>query len=827
MRALLLGLLMIPPSARAQAYRDVSAPLDERVEDLLSRLTLDEKVSLLSGADLMSLPGVPRLGVPPLKMTDGPVGVRGEGATAFPAGILLGASFDPDLTGRVAAAIGDEALALGRDMVLGPCVNIARAPLGGRNFESFGEDPYLAARMAAAYVTGLQGRKVLASVKHFALNNQETERMTIDVRVSERAEHEIYLPAFEAAVRAGAWSVMAAYNKVNGRYSSENDDLLNDVLKTNWGFTGFVVSDWGATHSTLPAAEAGLDVEMPSGEFFGGGKLQAAVRSGALPLAAIDDKTRRVLRAMIGGGVLDRKDSERPPRAVVSGPEHLALAREAAVEGLVLLKNDGLLPFDARVKSVAVIGPFADRDARGGGSSYVLPAKPPVTPFAGMREAVGDARYSRGAALPGQLDAIDPSWLTPPRWHGAGPGLLGEYFANRDLRGRPAFKRVDPRVDFDWGFSGPDARIGAEDFSVRWTGRLRVPAEGDYVLGVRSDDGARLWLDGEPVVDDWGEHAPQTRTKSVHLKAGRAYDVRLEYFQAGGGASVLFGLAPDPQRELDAAVAAARGADAAVVVVGWGAQLEGEGVDRTSLSLPAGQEALIEAVARANKNVVVVVEAGSPALMDRWLRRVRAVVMAFYPGQEAGNALADVLLGRANPSGRLPVTFPRRAEDAPSYNHYPGAGGVVDYAEGVFVGYRGYDRGKTVPLFAFGHGLSYTRFEYAKLAVRELSNRAGEPDVVVSFDVKNAGARAGAEVAQLYLGPPESKIPRPVQELKGFARVVLEPGETRRVSLRLRRDAFSVYDESAHRWVAAPGRYRLRIGASSRDIRLSGVVEAR
>jgi beta-glucosidase len=827
MRAALLALLMIPSLSKAQVYKDPAANVDERVEDLLSRMTLDEKAALLSGADPMSLPGNARLGIPPLRMTDGPLGVRTERATAFPSGILMAATFDPDLVGRAAAAIGDEALALGRDMVLGPCVNIARSPLGGRNFESYGEDPYLAATMAAAYVNGLQSRKVLASVKHFALNNQETQRMTIDVRASERAEQEIYLPAFAAAVRAGVWTVMAAYNKINGHYASENESLLGDVLKTAWGFPGFVVSDWGATHSTVAAANAGLDVEMPSGEYFGGGKLQAAVRDGRIPLETIDDKARRVLRAMIGGGVFDRKESERPPRAVVGGPEHLALAREAAAEGLVLLKNGGLLPFGPRVKSVAVVGPLADMDARGGGSSFVTPLQPPVTVFAGLREALGDARYARGAPLPGMLDALDPSWLTPPRWHGSGPGLLGEYFADRDLRGRPKFKRVDRTVDFDWGEAGPDPRLGGDDYSVRWTGRLRVPASGDYELGVRSDDGARLWLDGKLVVDDWSEHAPETRAGSVSLAAGRSYDVRLEYFQAGGGASVRLGILPSAARELDAAVAVARAADAAVVVVGDGADFEGEGMDRASLSLPAGQDALIEAVARVNKNTVVVVEAGSPVLMDRWLDRVRAVVMAFYPGQETGAAVADVLLGRVNPSGKLPVTFPRRAEDATDADHYPGAGGVVDYAEGVLVGYRGFDKNKIAPLFPFGHGLSYTRFAFSRLAVRARSASAAAPDVRVSFELKNTGARAGAEVVQLYVRDAAPQVLRPEQELKGFARVALAPGETRRVVLRLRRDAFAFYDEQSHAWRLPPGRFIVRVGASSRDIRLSGAVDLR
>ncbi len=789
MRASLLVLLLTPAFCAAQLYKNPAAPVDDRVEDLLSRMTLDEKVSLLGGTDRRSLPANPRLGIPALRMTEEPLGANGDRATAFPAGIALAATFDPELVGRVAAAIGEETLALGRDMLLGPSVNIARNPRGGRNFESFGEDPYLAARMAAAYVSGVQSRRVLACVKRFGLDDQEPDRKTVDAHVSEVAEHEIYLPAFEAAVRAGVWSVMAADSKVDGRYATENESLLTDVLKMNWGFAGFVVSEWGATHSTVAAANAGLDVEMPSGGFFSGGRLQAAVREGSIPLATIDDKARRVLRAMIGGGVFDRVDADRPSREIVGGAPHLALARTAAAEGMVLLKNDRMLPFPERLKSLAVIGPFADRYARGGGSSAVIPSAATATAWAGLRGAAADVRYARGAALPGMLDPIDASWLKPPRWHGSGPGLLAEYFANPDFRGKPALKRVDSSVDFSWDYGSPDARLDAGSFSVRWTGRLRAPVAGEYALTARGEGGASLWLDGRP------------STGTVILKAGRAYDVRIEYAHRGGPARVQFGLPPSARRDLDRAVAAARGADAVVVVAGFGETLEGESRDRTSLSLPEGQDALIAAVSRVNRNVVVVLEAGSPVLMDPWLDRVRAVVMAWYPGERGGDALADVLLGRADPSGRLPVAFPRRKSDATA--------------------------SARAPLFPFGYGFSYARFDYSNLAVRALSSRVDAPDIAVSFDVRNAGARAGTAVPQLYLAPPTSRISRPTQELKGFARVTLGIGEARRVVLHLHQDAFAHYDPSAHAWEGRPGRFKFHIGESSRDARLEGVVDLR
>jgi beta-glucosidase len=824
---------------QAPLYKDSAAPVEARVTDLLGRMTLDEEIALLSSDDLV-LAGNARLGIPPLKMNDGPVGVRmedavkkGETATAFPAGIALGAAFDVDLIGRVAGALGLETLALGRDMLLGPCINIARSPLGGRDFESYGEDPYLAGRLAAAYVSGLQSKKAIACTKHYALNNEEIDRMTVDVKADERTMHEIYLPAFQAAVRAGTWTVMAAYNKINGHYASENAYLLDETLKKRWDFQGFVVSDWGATHSTVEAANAGLDLEAPDKLYFGGGKLQEAVRSGKVPAAAIDDKVRRILRVMFEAGLFERKDSDRPPRSVVDGPESRALALKAAQEGIVLLKNGGLLPLGEKVKTVALIGPSAaTARSGGGGSSRVEPAHA-VSPLEGLTErAGGKLRIVSAVGVPmpgGDFKTLDPSWLLPPAGRAEKAGLLGEYFGNKELKGEPAFARVDPAVDFEWDTGKADPRLAplaSTNFSVRWTGRLRVPKTGAYELATRSDDGARLWIDGKLVVDGWVDQPPTVHSAPAALAAGRDHDVRLEYYQAGGGASITLGrieqaLAAGLQKE---AVAAARKADAALIFVGVSDAIESEGVDRLSLSLPAGQDELIEAVAKVNKNVVVVVQAGTPVLMP-WLDRVNAVVEAWYPGEEGGRAIADVLLGTVNPSGRLPVTFPARWEDSPAYGNFPGKDGVVNYAEGLLVGYRHFDTKKIAPLFPFGYGLSYTTFAFGGLKIEAADASSVSPDVAVSLDVKNAGTRAGAEVVQLYVRDESSAVARPYQELKGFARVELGAGESKRVEFRLRRDAFAHYDAGVHDWVLPPGRFTVAAGASSRELPLSGAVE--
>lgn len=795
--------------------------------DLLGRMTLDEKVAQLSGVNFMDLPANGRLGIPALRMTDGPLGVRTgswDKVTAFPAGIMMASSFSPELVGRAAAAMGEETLALGKDMLLGPCVNIARVPQGGRNFESYGEDPWLASRLAEAYVSGLQSRRVLASVKHYALNNQETERMRINVRASERTMREIYLPAFEAAIRAGVWSVMAAYNKVNGYHASGNNDLLNRILKEDWGFKGFVVSDWNATHGTVEAANGGLDAEMPSGKFFGGGKLQQAVSSGTVAEAVVDDKARRILRAMIGGGVFDRRSSGRPSTDVLNSPEHRALSLEAAQKGIVLLKNDGILPLDGRVRTVAVLGPGAAAYCSGGGSSQVMAAYP-VTALEGLRSRAGPGlriNHEPGVKMPGGITPISAQWLSPPPGKGGGieRGLYAEYYNNAGLNGKPVVTRVDPQISFFWGNGSPWQDVNADSVSVRWTGILRVPASGDYDIATRADDGTRLWVDGRLVIDDWNDHAPATSISRLRLETGRDHKLKLEYYERTGGAQVQLGFKDPVSGRMNEAAAVAAKADAVIVFAGYSDQLEGEAQDRISMELPEGQDELIETAARVNKNVIVVLQAGSPVLVERWAGKVKAIVQAWYPGGEGGNAIADVLLGHVNPSGKLPVTWPKRWEDSPAFGNYPGSYGVVDYAEGIYAGYRYFDKKRIAPRFPFGHGLSYTSFKYSALEVKMLNDSSLEPEAEVSLDIKNTGRAVGAEVVQLYVSDTSPAVERPEAELKSFLRVELAPGEKKRVTFRLDKSAFSFYDENLHAWRAAPGSFELRVGSSSRDMRL-------
>jgi beta-glucosidase len=720
-------LLVIPISCSGSGvppYKDVRLSAERRIEDLLGRMTLEEKVDMLSGHTWMDTRAVPRLGIPALKMADGPLGIRywsldindaktGFGTTAFPAGIAMAATWDPELVQQEGKAMGQQARALGRNVILGPTVNIARIPHWGRNFEGYGEDPFLASRMAVAFINGIQGEEVIATVKHFAANNQEFERNRVDVKVSDRALQEVYLPAFKAAVQeAGVGSVMSAYNKVNGAWCAENPVLLTDVLRRQWNFKGFVVSDWASTHTTVVTANAGLDVEMPSAEslkrflsmpefaragFIGGfmspDKLLPVVRSGQVKQSVIDDKVRRILWAMFTKGIFDHPETA--PTNIVDTPAQKAVARQAALEGIVLLKNAGrLLPLDsANIRSIAVIGPNAAvARTGGGGSSLATPKTAPVTPLEGLKERAGDKIKI---------------------WYALGCSMEGE---------------------------------------------------------------------------DKTRETPQARAKLM--------------------------------RE---AVSLAGKSDVAVLFAGYSAETEKEMSDR-KLELPAGQEELIQAVAKANRKTIVVLNSGGPVLMRHWIDQVPALLEAWFPGQETGWPVAAILFGDANPSGRLPVTFPREWNDSPAFGSYPGSNMSVEYAEGIYVGYRHFDAKNVTPLFPFGYGMSYSSFEYSDLSVTPLKVSRGQT-VQVTLNLRNTGALEGAEVVQLYVHDLQAAVDRPEKELKSFRRVVLKPGETKVVTLLLDEYSLSYYDEGKQRWVAEPGAFEVQVGSSSRDIKLRGTFE--
>ena len=817
--AVLAAVLVLPLSVcRADPATEKS------INDLVNQMTLEEKVKLIAGKDMDTFP-IDRLGIPTLKMTDGPVGVRLDRSVCFPASVSMASSWDEGLLNKVGQALAREAKGKGRNMLLGPCINIHRAPMGGRDFESFGEDPYLTGRMAVAYIKGVQGEKVIATVKHYAVNNQEWDRGSINVVVDERALREIYLPAFEAAIKeGGSWSIMAAYNKVNGFHCTENNHLVNEILKDEWGFKGFMVSDWGATHSTVDAANYGLDVEMPSMEFFNQ-KLVAAVKNGQVEGSVIDDKVRRVLRAMFFAGLFD-KNAPSVNRALAGSSENKAVALQCAKEGIVLLKNDkNTLPLDiTKIKSIAVIGPNANiARAGGGGSSEVAPLFS-VSPLDGLKGKIGDKvqiNYSLGCKFDEEMVIIPSSdFLTTYNGKEVN-GLLGEYFNNTDLKGTPVLRRVDKQINFDWGEKSPAPDINADNFSIRWTGKFVPTASREMEFTMVSDDGLRIWLDGKLIFDNWKDQGSEFKKVPLKVEAGRQYDLKVEYYERGGAAVAKLGWAA-PKELMDEAVAVAKKADVAIIFCGLSDRYESEGFDRATMDLPDNQNALIEKVYEANKNTIVVLNTGSPVAMSKWIDRIPAVVEAWYPGEDAGNAMADVLLGNYNPGGKLPTTFPVKWEDCPAYGNFPGGKGQVDYPEGIFVGYRYFDTKNVKVLFPFGHGLSYTTFAYSNIKITP-NNIPGEGFVVdVSADIKNTGTREGAEVAQLYVGDKEASVQRPAKELKGFQRVVLKPGETKTVNFRLNKRAMAFYDVNNKGWVAEPGEFDVLIGSSSQDIRLKG-----
>ena len=695
------------PLAAADAprplYLDPGQPLEARVSDLLGRLTLEEKISLLHGDSKFTTAAIPRLGLPRRWLSDGPHGVRedigpdtwqpsghtDDFSTAMPCGLALAATWNPELAHAEGTVIGEEARARGKHIMLGPAINIMRTPLCGRNFEYLGEDPFLTGRMAVGYITGVQSQDVASCVKHFAANNQEWERNTIDVEMDERTLREIYLPAFQAAVQEGkVWSVIGAYNQFRGQHCCENDYLLNRILKGEWGFRGLVVSDWNGTHDTKEAAANGLDLEMgterPTYEdYYLARPYREGLQRGEFPQSGLDDKVRRNLRVMIATHVLDG----RAP-GTLNTKAHQDAARRVAEEAMVLLKNSGeLLPLDAgHLRSLAVIGENATRLQTHGGQSSEIKAFYEVTPLEGIVRAAGS------------------------------------------------------RVNITYA--------------------------------------------------------------------------------AGYGAGADAGAA-------DRAVAAARAADAVVFVGGLNHDkyFDTESSDRRDLRLPAGQDDLIRRIVAANPRTVVVLVAGSPVEMGAWLPQVPGVLQAWYSGMEGGNALARVLFGAVNPSGKLPCTFPKALADSPAHalGAYPGKDGVVRYTEGLLVGYRWYDTKGIEPLFPFGHGLSYSHFEYSALQVRAGSG-SPEAAATLQFELANTSARAGAEVVQVYVHQKHPSLPRPEKELKAFRKILLQPGESQVVTLALGQAAFSFYDPQRG-WVSEPDEFTIEVGSSSRDIRLQAAYQ--
>jgi beta-glucosidase len=823
--ALLFGLCAFAQSASTSPDQ-----IERRIDSILSQMTIEEKIDLLGGVDGFYVRGVPRLSVPRFKMADGPLGVRNYGpATTMAGGIGLAATWNPALAEQVGTEIGRDARAKGVHFLLGPGVNIYRAPMNGRNFEYFGEDPFLASRITVGYIKGVQSQGVSATVKHFMGNNSEFDRHNTDSVIDERTMREIYLPVFEAAVKeAHVGAIMDSYNLTDGIHLTQSSYLNGDVAKKEWGFNGIIMSDWTSTYDAVAAANAGLDVEMPSGEFLNRKNLLPAIQEGKVSVATIDDKVRRILRVAAQFGWLDREQTDLSvPRYNQQGRQ---VALQTARESMVLLKNGGpLLPLSkSNIKSVAVIGPNSYPAVPVGGGSAR------VQPFASVSFLQGLGNYL-GTAVPvycargiPSLDEMAKATKFSTAAGNGQPGMRAEYFGSADLTGSPLLIRTELHV----AFGGVSGQILPEHtLSDRFTGYYSPERSGLYDVFVESsgEDGGfyRLYVDGQLVFDNWTVTTALMNSISLQFEA-TSHKFVLEHHGRSHwlGAKLRLGIVPhDGVVDQQAKLLAAK-ADLVVVAVGFDPETESEGADRI-FRLPPGQEQLIQEMGAANKNVVVVITAGGAVDMNSWLDRVPAVLQAWYPGQEGGTALAEILFGEVNPSGRLPVSFERRWEDNPVHDSYYPQGNArqVVYKEGVFVGYRGYERNGKKPLFPFGYGLSYTSFTYSNLSVVTGTTKGGSNSVwwaEVAFDVTNTGKREGAEVAQVYVSDKHSKLERPAKELKGFVKVNLKAGEKRRVKLMLDERALSYYDVSSKRWRAEPGQFEVLVGSSSENIQLQG-----
>jgi beta-glucosidase len=844
------ALAVVPASAQAtptaekyaHAWLDPHQGPGERARELLAQMTLAQKLQMVDGTGFAfnagyagHIAGIPALGIPDLYLADGAMGVGNgsTGVTLFPDGTNDAATWDPGTVTAVGAVDGTEQAAKGHQVSLAPNLNILRTPYGGRAFEGYGEDPYLSSQIAAADVTGVQSAGIIATPKHYIGNDQETLRNSIDVQVSQRALAEIYDPAFQAVSDAGAGAVMCAYNKVNGTYACENSQTLAGTLDAVMKFKGFVMSDWGATHSTVPSVDAGLDMQMPGGNFgpdYYGAPLAAAVAAGQVTTAQVDDMVYRILWAMFSVGVFDR--TYPTPSAVagtnVSTATDNQVALTTAEQGAVLLKNDrGALPFGRRVKSIAVIGDDAGPDAMygGGGSAAVNPTNP-VTPLAGItsraQQAGDTVTYAQGNSNYRSLSALPDTDFAP--MSGTGPGWTATYYAVSSASGTPLGSEVVTSLNVT-AVPAIVKNAGASTWSVTYSATMTPDATGTAEFGLSGGGDATLSIGGQQVVS-FGPGTGSTFTGLASLTAGNAVPFMLNVTglnAAGGGRAALVAVIWAPQENLlwQAAASAARSSDVAVVFV---SNYSAEGSDLQTLELPGDQDQLIEAVASANPDTIVVLNTSGPAYMP-WLKRVTGVFEAWYPGQQNGNAIAALLFGDVNPSGHLPETFPANAGQGVAHGgtvltpniEFPGNGTDIDYSEGVDVGYRYYDVNGQTPLFPFGYGLSYTTFSYSDLKLHP--GPFGQETAQVT--VTNTGNRAGTEVAQLYLTDP-SAAGEPPYQLKGFQKVTLRPGQSQRITFEITRQDMSYYQTATSSWQVAPGAYRVSVGSNERDLPVSG-----
>lgn len=808
---LLLTFVTITPSYAQK----INAEAEKKASELVSKMTLDEKIDYISGYNTFYIRAVPRLGIPEIRMADGPQGIRNNTkSTMYPAGILSASTWNRSLINELGKSLGKDAKARGVHILLGPGVNIYRAPMCGRNFEYFGEDPYLTGEIAKQYILGVQSENVIATVKHFAGNNQEWDRLNVSSDIDERTLHEIYFPAFEKAIKeANVGAVMTSYNLVNGVHASENKELNIGVLRDLWKHKGIVMSDWTSVYSTVGAANGGLDLEMPKGIYLTKEYLLPAIKKGLVEESTIDEKVKHILQTIISFGFLkkEQQDSSIPLDRVESKDVALNLARE----GIVLLKNEGsILPL--KKERITLLGHNANQIPTGGGSGFVTPYTT-VSTFEGLKKTYkGKVAFVNDSLL---YKDISEEFVSN--------GFKAEYFSNKDLKGTPDLVKQNQSINFSWDEEPLLSSSNSNDFSARWTATYKPSKSGVVKVRMEGRDGYRLLVDNQRIISAW-YNGEKSRSHYFEVEAHKEYEIKVEYNRNNSKkANLLLEAKILDEASLDQYVNSYT--EAIVLCVGYDGESEFEASDR-EFALPLWQEFFINKVAEKGKKIIAVVNAGGGVDFSSWEDKVQAILMAWYPGQEGGQAIAEILAGEISPSGKLPISIENKWEDSPTYHSYyesinkaqtrPIVHKRVQYSEGVFLGYRGYDLSGVAPRYSFGHGLSYSTFSYTDLQLYQKGDK-----LEVSFTIKNTGKMDASEVVQVYVRDIESSVPRPLKELKGFEKVNLKKGESKRVMIELDKRAFSFYSTQQKDFIMEYGEFEIMVGSGSTNLPLKNIIK--
>ncbi len=810
-----LLILSVVPFSCVQAQKWYKPEIDQKVEELLKQMTVEEKLGYIGGVDWMYTKNIDRLGIHRMKMSDGPQGLGTNGkSTAYPSTVTLAATWNENLAYEYGKALGRDCKARNVNVLLGPAVNIYRAPMCGRNFEYMGEDPYLTSRICVGYIKGVQDQGVMATVKHFVANNSDYDRNNISNDIDERTLNEIYFPAYKAAVQeAEVGAVMSSYNLLNGIYTTESPWLLKEVLRNQWGFKGLVMSDWGSTHYCVPAAKSGLDLEMAGGEKMNPKDMAYYLKTGDVTMDMVDEKVRHILRILIAFGFKDGTQADK--NIPLDNPQTVETALNVAREGMVLLKNEkNILPLNPKkYKHIIVTGKNAHGYVHGGGSGAVVPFHY-TNLFDGIRR--------EGEQHNVKVEYVDELDFMPSIMYTDGSlnekGFHAEYFKNIHFEGEPVVKQTEKKINYSWAAGTELEGMPKDYFSVKWYSTMCSDETAEYEFTLGGDDGYRLFINDERVIDDWTPGSFRSTNITKTLKAGVKYQIRVEYYQQGGGASVcLMWKRKDGQQNQFADYL--NKADLVIACFGHNSDTEGEGSDRT-FGLPEIDKKMLASVLKCKRPVIGVVNGGGNIEMQGWEPSLKGLLWAFYGGQEAGTAVGEVLFGKVNPSGKLPMTFEKKWEDNPAYNSYHDRDGDkhVAYTEGIFIGYRGYDKLKREVQYPFGYGLSYTTFKLSDMTV---SKPRADGTMEVTCRLTNTGKKDGAQVVQAYVGKTESSpVERPEKELRKFEKVFLKAGESSTVKMTLPKESFMYFDVNSKKFTADPGTYNILLGFSSRDIKL-------